>query len=327
MFQITLVNERYFKLVSDVDGDTNFGLLMTPRVLTEALRRIAESYGGEDAAMRILGSVSSHYEPVGLSGLLDYPDSFSDLPFGRWMSRNDSHTKTVVLDFKKYRDFTEIEIRGLCTVLVNSETLGVTRNNLVNQSFCDGCESSESVPLVPAEQCRTNNSSSSNTIDNNTNRQIKCGLIFYLKKYKELSRTRSDVASIRDNLSEKIGSYLCSNNAHACLRLPSDSAVRHALILCVVDYIFVHLMQYVLHRTAAMYDAGVTTTRSQRDLALGYTVSKDASVVAGDIAGNVPGILEHDNSDRDTNTGEKKNSLLNCYDTPYAKTNFMWKGL
>ncbi|KAK2171415.1 hypothetical protein NP493_1070g00046 [Ridgeia piscesae] len=57
-----------------LDGDTNFGLFMTPSVFTDTIHRITDSYSGEAAAMRILGSVSRRYEPDSLSELLDYPD-------------------------------------------------------------------------------------------------------------------------------------------------------------------------------------------------------------------------------------------------------------
>jgi len=315
-----MINERYFRLVSELDGDTNFGLFMTPSVFTDTIRRITDSYSGEAAAMRILGSVSRRYEPDSLSELLDYPASFTDLPFGRWMSRNDSPSKSIVLNFWRYRSFTEIEIRGLCAVLTNPAMLGVTRNDLVNESC--GCPRNESVSV---EDCRGYNTSSNSSSSSKATAQKQCGLIFYLRKYKGLSML--DAAYERDNLSAEIGSYMCSDSTSSCFRLPIDSVVRHALILCVFDYIFVHLMRYVLHRTAAMFDAGVTTTRSQRDLALGYTVSKDVSAIVSDITGHVPGILEHDTDDIETITHGKRNSVLNCYDTPYAKTNFMWKGV
>ncbi|KAK2171414.1 hypothetical protein NP493_1070g00018 [Ridgeia piscesae] len=196
--------------------------------------------------------------------------------------------------------------------------LGVTRNDLVNESC--GCPRNESVSV---EDCRGYNTSSNSSSSSKATAQKQCGLIFYLRKYKGLSML--DAAYERDNLSAEIGSYMCSDSTSSCFRLPIDSVVRHALILCVFDYIFVHLMRYVLHRTAAMFDAGVTTTRSQRDLALGYTVSKDVSAIVSDITGHVPGILEHDTDDIETITHGKRNSVLNCYDTPYAKTNFMWK--
>ena len=252
---------------------------------------------------------------------LRYPENYSNFGFGNWIYQGDTIYKKLISDYRSFRDFSVVEIKGLMDALSDAELLGATYNILSDVSFPDRC-------IIPSEENIFFNGdyvpSSQRHLPLEDKNEETCRLtscLYQLKNYTSgVSNDQTWTPKLTSSI-DCIAMYLCTNVNTSCLPFPKDNNVSLAYAIAIRDYLFHHLAHYVFHSTVISNENDLVVSSRQRNLALGYYVDNTSIHF-------VPGILEHAYSIKDPtwNIVRKKIHLYNCYHAVEAETNFMWKG-
>ena len=323
LFQLMVINEVLLKSLQNLHGETNFALVQTPEVISSTIATISSLYGGDSkTSMSLFGLLQENSLDQRVEKL-KYPEGYSNLGFGNWIYEGDITYKTEIRDHRSSRDFGLIEIKGLMDALGNAELLGATYEILSNASFPDKC-------FMPSTDNGDSIVPSQGQFEFSDIKAETCRLTSCLYRFKKhISRNQSRTVFTPD-LAESINcieAYLCTNISGSCLTFPQENNLRLAYAHAVHDYIFYHLVHFVLHSTVILNKDDIVVSKSQRSLALGYYLNETSNFHSYE-SNFVPGILEHADSIKDPSWYilRKRISLYNCYDTVEAETNFMWNG-
>ncbi len=247
---------------------------------------------------------------------LSYPEGFSDLGFGNWIYRRDTVYKTQICTHRSFRDFTVVEMKGLFDAITDPRVLGAISDILIKENHATTC-------TYPSEVCSNIGQASGQSCDKNTCRLSDC--LFQSNEY-FLQPLRRIWTPHFENITTCIFRHTCRNESTSCLLKQGESEIHLAYSKAIHDYIFVHLAEYVYHKSVILLNEDIITTKPQQDLALGYYLNstQDDTKTKKYFT---PGILEHAESPADDqwSANKKRVILYNCYDKIEAKSNFMWK--
>ena len=212
--------------------------------------------------------------------------------FGSWINSNPHFTS--LLTQRDYTNFTVVEMSGLYSALKNVHKFGFDLRNATLVALC----------------------SKPNTLPTK-----ECGLLKNLVVYSKLQvPNASAYASIKQNIDD----ILCGHPSQSCFKSPSNNeSLSHLYRLAVGQFVLGPLRKSVLRNLDAS-NYGLTTTRGQRDLAIGYVMNRLKFPPLFPNGVPVPGPVTSHRDEDEAEASSTNSSFYTC-DSTEGKP-FTWAG-
>lgn len=258
---------NYFEKSQEYGGYENLVLAYMPDVITKSLNSLASNLSSGNV-YSYLGNCDVQAES---SWIISPKLPLSSVPFsfGGWIAENNTSYKDVILRFLNGAKFSDIQMRGIYTLLSDRAGLGVSKDHFQDETLLELCKT---LPYLTVDLINSMNTKfqyeitiSNYTLDNTSVsfyilRDKTCGLLAYLRYYSSISWIL--LAGYMEQL-------LCQNT-DSCFKFQGPKELVTAYLQAIREYILNHLTIFV-HFLAFENDKNdIIIRNAQTQIALGY---------------------------------------------------------